>query len=56
VVLREDLRYIIVGDKLSLVELREDPFSEGILYGFKVYHPEPSEDAVLPVPVGEESV
>jgi hypothetical protein len=55
-ILREDLRYIIVGDKLSLVELREDPFSEGILYGFNVYLRKPGEDSVLPVPVGEESV
>jgi hypothetical protein len=55
-ILREYLRYIIVGDKLSLVKLCEYPFSKGFFYGFKVYHPEPSEDAVLPVPVGEESV
>jgi len=37
VILRENLCYVIVRDKLSLVELREDPFSKGLLYGFKVY-------------------
>jgi hypothetical protein len=31
-------------------------FSEGFLYGFKVYFREPSKDTVLAVPVGEESV
>jgi hypothetical protein len=56
VLLREDLRYIIVSNKLQLVELREYPFSEAFLYGYKVYLSEPCEDAVLPVPVSEESV
>jgi hypothetical protein len=56
VILREDLRYVIVSDKLLLVELREDTFSEGILYRFKVYLGEPGEDAVLPVSVCEKSV
>jgi hypothetical protein len=37
VILRENLRYVIVSDKLLLVELSEYPFSEGFLYGFKVY-------------------
>ena len=54
-VLREDLRYIIVSNKLQLVELREDSFSKGLLYGFKVYLRKPGEDAVLPVSVSEES-
>jgi hypothetical protein len=48
-VLRENLRYVIVRDKLLLVKLCEDPFSEGMLDCFEVYHPEPGEDAVLPV-------
>ena len=39
-----------------LVELSEYPFSEGFLYGFKVYLREVSEDAVLPVSVSEKSV
>ena len=37
VILRENLRYIIVGDKLSLVELCEYPFSKGLLDWFEVY-------------------
>jgi hypothetical protein len=56
VLLREDLRYIIVSNKLQLVELREYPFSKGLLYGLKVYLSEPCEGAVLPVSVSEESV
>jgi hypothetical protein len=56
VILREDLHYVIVRDELLLVELSEDTFSECILDSFKVYFLEPGEDAVLPVPVGEESV
>jgi hypothetical protein len=56
VILREDLRYIIVSDKFSLVKLSEHPFSKGLLYGLKVYLSEPCEDAVPPVSVSEESV
>ena len=55
-VLRQYLRHGIVSDKLPLVELSEDPFSEGILDCFEVYLREPGEDAILPVAVSEESV
>lgn len=34
-ILREDLRYIIVGYKLSLVELCEDTVGEGFLDSFE---------------------
>jgi len=54
-ILREDLRHIIVIDKLSLVKLCEHSFSECLLDCLEVYHPEPCEDAVLPVSVSEES-
>jgi hypothetical protein len=56
VILRENLRHVLVSYKLSLVELREYSFSEGCLDCFEVYHPKPREDAVLPVTVSEESV
>jgi hypothetical protein len=56
VVLRENLRHVIISDELSLVELREYPFSEGILDWFKDNLREPCEDAVLPVSVSEKSV
>ena len=36
VILRENLRHMIVRDKLSLVELREYSFSEGCLDSFEV--------------------
>ena len=55
-ILRENLRYVIVSDKLSLVKLCEDTVSEGFLDCFEVYHPKPREDAVLPESVSEESV
>ena len=55
-ILRENLRHVIVSDKLSLVKLCEDTVSEGFLHRFEVCLPEPGEDAVLPVSVGEESV
>ena len=56
VILRENLRHVIVRDKLSLVKLCEHPFSEGLLDCYKVYLQESGEDAVLPVSVSEESV
>jgi hypothetical protein len=55
-ILREDLCYVIVSDRLSLMKLSEYPFSECFLYCFKVYLQESGEDAVLPVSVSEESV
>ena len=55
-ILRANLRYVIVRDKLSLVELSEYPFSEGCLDSFKVYLQESGEDAVLPASVSEKSV
>ena len=54
--LREDLRYVIVRDKLLLVELYEHSFSESFLDSFEVYLREACEDAVLPVSVSEKSV
>jgi hypothetical protein len=39
VILRENLRHIIVRDELVLVELREYSFSEGCLDSFEVYPP-----------------
>jgi hypothetical protein len=56
VILGEDLRHVIVRDKLSLMELREYPYGEGILDWFEVYLRERSEYAILPVPVSKESV
>jgi hypothetical protein len=56
VVLREDLHYVIVRDKLLLVELCEDSFSKGLLYSFEVYFREACEDAVFPVSVSKESM
>jgi hypothetical protein len=56
VILRENLRYVIVSNKLSLVELREYPFSKGFLDCFKVYLRELGEDAVPPVSVSKEPV
>ena len=56
VFLRQDLRHVIVSDEVSLMELREYPFSERILDCFKDNLREPCEDAVLPVPVSEKSV
>jgi hypothetical protein len=53
VLLREDLRYIIVGNQLSLVKLCEDSFSEDFLDCFQVYLRESGEYAVLPVTVSE---
>jgi hypothetical protein len=52
-ILRQDLRYVIVRDELLLVELSEYSFSEGLLYSFEVYFREVCEDAVLPVTVSE---
>jgi hypothetical protein len=56
VILREDLRHIIVSNKLSLVELSEYSFSKGFLNCFEVYLRELGEDTVFPVSVSEESV
>jgi hypothetical protein len=36
VVLRQDLRHVIVSDELSLVKLSEYPFSERFLDSFEV--------------------
>jgi hypothetical protein len=55
-ILRADLRHIIVGDTLLLVRVYEHSFSEGFLDCFKFYLPEPCEDAGLPVSVSERSV
>ena len=55
-ILRENLRHVIVSYKLSLVEVCEYPFSEGCLDSFEVYLQESGEDAVLPESVSEESV
>jgi hypothetical protein len=54
--LRQDLRHVIVRDKLSFVELCEYPFSEGFLDWFEVDLSEPGEYAVFPVPICQESV
>jgi hypothetical protein len=56
VILTEDLCYVIVSDKLSLMKLSEYPFSKRLLDCFKVYLHESCEDAVFPVSVSEESV
>jgi hypothetical protein len=56
VVLRENLRYIIIRDKLLLVELSEHPFSEGLFNGFEDYLGEPGECTVFPVAICQESV
>jgi hypothetical protein len=56
VILREDLCHVIISDELALMELREYPFSEGILDCFKDNLREPCEDAVLPVSVSEKSM
>jgi hypothetical protein len=56
VTLRENLCYVIVRDKLSLVKLCEYSFSEGFLDSLEVYLQESGEDAVLPVSVSEYSV
>jgi hypothetical protein len=37
VILGENLRHVIVSDELSLVELREYPFSKRLLDSFEVY-------------------
>jgi hypothetical protein len=55
-VLREDLRYVIVRDELLLVELSEYSYSKSFLDSFEVYFREACEDAVLPVSVSEEPV
>jgi hypothetical protein len=36
-ILREDLHYVIIRDKLLLVELSEDPFNKGFFDSFKVF-------------------
>ena len=56
VILRKERCYIIVRDKLLLVELCEYSFSKSFLDSFEVYRLEPCEDAILPVSVGEESM
>jgi hypothetical protein len=56
VILRENLCYVVVRDKLSLVKLCECPFGECFLDCFKDNLREPCEDAVVPVSVSEESV
>ena len=55
-ILREDLRHVIVRDMFLLVELIEHPFSEGLSDCFKIYLQELGKYAVLPVPVSEESL
>lgn len=54
-ILREEMRYIIISDKLLFMKLSEYQFGKGYLYGFKVYLSGPSEDAVLPVSVTKKS-
>ncbi len=49
VVLRQDLRHVIVSDELSLMELREYPFSECFLNRFEVYLSESGKYAAIPV-------
>jgi hypothetical protein len=56
VILREDLRYVIISDQFSLVELSEHSFGEGFLNCFEVYLCESGEGAIFPVSVSEESV
>jgi hypothetical protein len=56
VILRENLRHIIVRDELSLMELREHPLSEGLLNRLEVYLQESGEYAVFPVAVSKQSV
>ena len=56
VILRENLRHIIVRDKLLFVELRKYSFGEGFLDWFKGKLREAREYAVLPESVRKESV
>jgi hypothetical protein len=46
VILAENLRYIIISDELSPMELREHPLSEGFLNRFEVYLQEPSKTKI----------
>jgi hypothetical protein len=55
VVLRENLRYIIIRDKLLLVELSEHPFSEGLFNGFEGYLSESAEGTVFPVAICQDA-
>ena len=55
-ILRENLCYVIVRDKLSFVELSEYPFSKRLFDCFEVKLREARGYAVLPVSVRDDSV
>jgi hypothetical protein len=56
VILRQDLCHVIVSDEVSLMELREHPFSEGFFNRLEVYLQERGKYAIFPVAISEESV
>ncbi len=55
-ILRENLRYRIISEELSFVELREHSFPEGLSNRFKVNLWESRKYALSPVAVGKESM